>query len=291
MSEQTITLNPPVGMTTSRAAVDAATSAGEAARSKSKIFREINATITILMREVVLFFKSPGMAIMSLVMPAVMMGMIGGNLMQNMTKGLSFQFGPFMLVGMLVTMMFMTTTMGMSNLVDDSDTNFSAEMLVSPVSRYSIVIGKILGCAFAAIVSTLGAIVVGLIMGIQLPVHTLLLILAFAPLMCLSGGALAMIFIGVIKNKKAANMAVMLITMPQMFLSGGIIPISSSGGILKVISRCLPMTYCIDLVRSFVGGGQPHQFNPMVNLAAIIGVTVVCLVIGTYLFARTEKNR
>ncbi|MCL2882600.1 MAG: ABC transporter permease [Coriobacteriia bacterium] len=278
-------------MTALRTTATAAGNAGEATRSTSKIFREINATFTVMMRDVILYFKSPGMAIMSLAMPAVMMGMIGGNLMQNMAKGLSFSFGPFMLVGMLVTMMFMTTTMGMSSLVDDSDSNFSEEMLVSPVSRYSIVIGKILGCSFAAIVSTLGAIIVGLIMNIQLPVKSLLLILAFSPLMCLSGGALAMIFIGLIKNKKAANMAVMLITMPQMFLSGGIIPISSSNGVLKVISRCLPMTYCIDLVRSFVGGGQPHMFNPAVNFVAIVGLTVVCLVIGTYLFARTEKSR
>jgi len=291
MSEQTLTLNPAAGMTALRTTATAAGNAGEATRSTSKIFREINATFTVMMRDVILYFKSPGMAIMSLAMPAVMMGMIGGNLMQNMAKGLSFSFGPFMLVGMLVTMMFMTTTMGMSSLVDDSDSNFSEEMLVSPVSRYSIVIGKILGCSFAAIVSTLGAIIVGLIMNIQLPVKSLLLILAFSPLMCLSGGALAMIFIGLIKNKKAANMAVMLITMPQMFLSGGIIPISSSNGVLKVISRCLPMTYCIDLVRSFVGGGQPHMFNPAVNFVAIVGLTVVCLVIGTYLFARTEKSR
>jgi len=291
MSEQTLTLNPTTGLTKPRTTADAASNASEAARSTSKIFRELNATFTVMMRDVILYFKSPAMATMSIAMPAVMMGMIGGNLMQNMAKGLSFSFGPYMLVGMLVTMMFMTTTMGMSSLVDDSDSNFSEELLVSPVSRYSIVIGKILGCSFAAIVSTLGAIIVGLIMNIQLPVHSLLLILAFSPLMCLSGGALAMIFIGLIKNKKAANMAVMLITMPQMFLSGGIIPISSSSGILKVISRCLPMTYCIDLVRSFVGGGQPHQFNPAVNLAAIVGVTVVCLVIGTYLFARTEKSR
>jgi len=291
MSEQTLTLNPAAGMNALHTAADAAGTAGEATRSASKVFREINATFTVMMRDVILYFKSPGMAIMSLAMPAVMMGMIGGNLMQNMAKGLSFSFGPFMLVGMLVTMMFMTTTMGMSSLVDDSDSNFSEEMLVSPVSRYSIVIGKILGCSFAAIVSTLGAIIVGLIMNIQLPVKSLLLILAFSPLMCLSGGALAMIFIGLIKNKKAANMAVMLITMPQMFLSGGIIPISSSSGALKIISRCLPMTYCIDLVRSFVGGGQPHMFNPVVNFVAIVGLTVVCLVIGTYLFARSEKSR
>lgn len=152
-----------------------------------------------------------------------------------------------MLVGMLITMLFMRTTMGMVTLVDDSDDNYSAELLVSPVSRYSLVIGKILGSSFMAIVSSLGVLVVGLMMGITLAAWQLLALFALAPLMCLSGGALAMIVMGVLKSNKLANLAVMLITMPQMFLSGVIIPIANSSGILFVLSRILPMTYCVDL--------------------------------------------
>ena len=109
------------------------------------LFKELNTIITITAREITIFFRSPATAIMSLAMPIVFMGMIGGNLMQNMAGGLSFQFGHFMLVGMLVNMLFMFTTMGMTSLVDDHDIDFNQEMLVSPVSRYSIVIGKILG--------------------------------------------------------------------------------------------------------------------------------------------------
>ena len=265
-------------------------------RRKSRLFRELNTIVTVAAREITVFLKSPGTAIMSLAMPLVMMGMIGGNLMQNMAGGLGFDFGQFMLVGMLVNMLFMTTTMSMTSLVDDHDTDFNQEMLVSPVSRYSLVIGKILGGSFGAIVSMAGTLIVGLLMGITLPFGKLLMILALAPLMCLSGGALSMIAIGLIKNKKAANLAVMLITMPQMFLSGAIIPISNSSGVLLVLSRLMPMTYCLDLARAVVYAGMPEygsvvMFNPAVNFVAIFALTVVCLVIGTMFFARSEKNR
>lgn len=265
-------------------------------RRKSKVRRELGATFAVFAREVTLFFKSPSTIIMSLAMPLVMMGMIGGNLMENMAGGLSFSFGGFMLVGMLVNMLFMTTTIGMTSLVDDHETDFNQEMMVSPVSRYSLVIGKILGSSFGAIVSMLGTLIVGLIMGIALPVGQLLTVLALSPLMCLSGGALSMILIGLIKSKKAANYAVMLITMPQMFLSGAIIPIKSSTGVLKILSRCMPMTYCLDLVRAVVYHGSPEydsvvMFNPLVNCVAIVGLTLACLVVGTYFFAKTEKNR
>jgi len=268
----------------------------ELKRKKSRLFRELNTIVTVMAREITLFFRSPGTAIMSLAMPIILMGMIGGNLMQNMAGGLGFQFGQFMLVGMLVNMLFMVTTMGMTSLVDDHEIDFNQEMLVSPVSRYSIVIGKILGCGFAAILSMAGTLVVSVVMGITLPVSKLLLILALSPLMCLSGGALAMIIIGLIKNKKAANFAVMLIVMPQMFLSGAIIPINNSSGALLVLNRVMPMTYCLDLVRAVVYRGSTEydsivMFNPLVNFAAILALTTLCLVLGTFFFAQSEKNR
>lgn len=263
---------------------------------KSKFLRELNAVTTIAARDITLFFKSPGMIIMSLAMPLLMMGMLGGSLTQNMAGGLGFNYGKFMLVGMLVNMLFMVTTTGIASLVEDHFTDFTQEMMISPVSRYSIVIGKIFGSSFGAIVSLVGTLVVGLVMGITLPAAQMLAVLALSPLMCLSAGAIAMIIIGLVKSNKMANMAVMLITMPQMFLSGGIIPINHSSGLLLVISRMMPMTYCLDLVRAVVYARSPEYesvvlFNPAVTLFAILLITAVCLVIGTFFFARSEKNR
>ncbi|MCL2668705.1 MAG: ABC transporter permease [Micrococcales bacterium] len=258
--------------------------------------RELSAVVAVTARDVTITLKSPGTMIMGLAMPLMMMGLIGGNLMANMTGGIEFDFGEFMLVGMLVNMLFMMTTMGVTTLIDDTEANFSAEMLVAPVSRYSIIIGKILGSAFMAMVSSLGVLAVGLVMGITLTPWQLLVLFALAPGMCLAGGSLAVIVMGVIKSKKTANMVVMLITMPQMFLSGVIIPIASSTGVLFVLARILPMTYCVDLARAVVYSGTPTYsqvvlFHPAVSLAVVGSLTVVFLVIGTYLYARSEKDR
>ena len=253
----------------------------------SYILREFNTIITIVAREITLFFKSPEMLIITLAMPILMMGMIGGNMM-GIAGGESL--GAFMLVGMIVNMLFMVTVMGMTSIVDDHETDFNQEMLVSPISRYSIVIGKIIGATFVAIVSIVGTLIVGLLMNITLPISQLLLILALSPLMCFAGGAMAMILIGLIKKKQTANFAIMLTVMPQMFLSGVIIPINESNLILLILSRLMPMTYCIDLVRGVTGIETP-MFNPFINFAVITILTLICLVIGTFLFARSEKNR
>jgi ABC-2 type transport system permease protein len=265
-------------------------------RKKSKLSHEFTAIITIAARDIRLAFKSPGYLFSAIAMPLVMMGLLGGSLAQNMAGGLEFNYGKFMLVGMLVNMLFMGTIMGMISLIDDEVTDFTQEMLISPISRYSIIIGKIFGSSFGAIISVLGTLIIGLIMGYTLTALQLLLILALSPLICLSAGAVSMLIIGLIKNNKTANIAVMLITMPQMFLSGAIIPINHSSGILFILSRLMPMTYCLDLVRAVVYAGTPEYdrvvlFNPIVNFAAIIILTIICLIIGTFFFARSEKNK
>ena len=265
-------------------------------KKQSRAVREISAVWALICREVTAAFKSPGMLIMSLAMPIIMMGMIGGNLTQNMAGGLGFNFGLFMLVGMMVNMLYTFTSNGVASLVDDHDNNFSEELLVAPVSRYALVVGKILGSWLPAATSMLGAMIVGALMGISLTLTQFLSVLALSPLMCLSAGAMAIVPIGLIKDRRIANMVTMLITMPQMFLSGAIIPINHSSGILWLISRILPMTYSLDLTRAVVYAGTQEYsdvvlFSPAVSVAATVIVAVVCLVVGTFFYARSEKNR
>ncbi len=265
-------------------------------RNHTKFFKELNAIITIMARDITLTLKSPAAIIISLAFPIVMMGMLGGNLSQNMAGGLGFSYNQFMMVGMLINMLFMGTVMQMTSLVDDHETDFTQEMLVSPVSRYSIVIGKIFGSMFIALVNMIGTLVVGLTMGITLSFMQVLMIFLLSPLMCLSAGAISMLIIGLIKNKRTANTAVMLIVMPQMFLSGAIIPINHSSGILYVLNHLMPMTYCLDLTRAVIYNGSPEyskvvMFNPMVNFLSIAALTIAFLVVGTINFARTEKNK
>jgi ABC-2 type transport system permease protein len=224
------------------------------------------------------------------------MGLVGSMLSQSIAGVLSFDYGPYMMIGMMVIMLFMTVSMGMLTLVDESTADFMQEIMVSPISRYSIVIGKIIGASFGSILCSLGALIVGLFMGITISSDGLLRFLALSPLMCLSGGAMAIFIIGLMKSKGAANIMVMVITIPQMFLCGAFIPISNSSGILLVLSRLMPMTYCLDLARAVVYAGTPEYnsvilFNPFVTFIAIVVLTVLCLIIGTIFFARSETHK
>ena len=263
---------------------------------KSKFLREVNAVITIAMRDIVLCLKSPGKLIQCLIMPVMFLGMFGGQLSQNMGINMGFDFNTFMLVGMLVQGMFMVMGNGVTSLVEDRANDFTQEILVSPVSRYSIIIGKIAGAAFTSYLTFFFTIGVGYAISARLDISQFFILLAFSPLICLAAGALGVACIGFIKKAATASIVIMMLSMAQTFLSGALIPVNHSTGVMAVVSRLLPMTYCVDFMRGVFyqnGGLTPAVtlHTPIFNLAIIVAFTALFLIAGTAGFVRAEKNR
>jgi ABC-2 type transport system permease protein len=262
----------------------------------SRLIREINATLTIAARDVLILLKTPSYFGFSLIMPLIFMGILGGSLSQNMASGLPYDYGQFLLVGMLVNMLLMGTTNGITSLVEDRTEDFTQELMVSPISRYSIIIGKIFGSSFSALLQLLGTLLTALLMGIHYSLWQLLAVLAVSPLICLAAGALGMIIVAFIKDNRTAGMVQMLVVMPQMFLTGAFIPINNSQGILFWLSRMMPMTYCLDLARAVFFYGAPSYagivlFHPALDILVIAALTAAFLFIGTFFFVRSETNR
>jgi ABC-2 type transport system permease protein len=121
-------------------------------------------------------------------------------------------------------------------------------------------------------------------------------VLLLAPLICIAGGALGILFISIVNDPQAANRGGWLLVYPQVFLAGLLFPVSQSSGILSVLSHLMPMTYLGDLMRNLVFAGRPASaeivlYSPAVDLAVTIVVAVMFIVVGTVLFARNERTR
>jgi ABC-2 type transport system permease protein len=263
---------------------------------KNKLLREANVVITLAMRDIKLCLKSPGKLIMALVMPVMFLGMFGGQLSQNMGQGMGLDFNTFMLVGMLVQGLFMMMGNGITSLVEDRVTDFTQEILVSPASRYSIILGKIIGAFFASYVQFFATLIVGYCIGARLNGSQFLLLLAFSPLMCLAAGSLGVICVGFIHKNSTAGVVMMALMLGQTFLSGALIPVNHSTGVMAVLSRLLPMTYCVDFMRGIFYASVPEGLamtlhKPLFDLLIIVAFTLVFFVAGTAGFARSEKNR
>ena len=274
----------------------ALTDAGSAGALRSTLARELNAMFAIAWREVLRAVKSPVSLALTVVFPVIFMGILGGSISQNLGSSLPYAYLPFMLIGMIANTLYQGTITGVTNLVEERENDFTAELFVAPISRYAVLLGKIVGSAIAALISLVGIIAMVFVMQIPLDPGDLLRVLALSPILALAGGSLGVLFIGFVHDPRVAGLGVALLVFPQMFLAGALIPIGQSSGILGLLAKLMPMTYSIDLARNIFYAGKPEYAAAVLHpawldLAVTVGLFIVFTVVGTYFFVRSDRNR
>jgi ABC-2 type transport system permease protein len=271
--------------------------AGSIPASRRATFgREANATFAIAWREVLRAVKSPLSLAFTVIFPVLFIGILGGSISQNMGDALSFAYLPYMLIGMIANTMYQGTITGVTNLVEERENDFTAELFVAPISRYAVLLGKLIGSGIAALFSLVGILAMIVVMQIPMDAGDLLRVIALTPVLALAGGALGVFFIGLTQDPKVVAIGVPLLIFPQLFLSGALIPVSNSTGILGLLAKVIPMTYSIDLARNIFYWGKPEYaaavlHGPWLDLAVTVGFFLVFTIVGTILFVRADRNR
>jgi ABC-2 type transport system permease protein len=266
------------------------------ASRRSTFGREANATFAIAWREVLRAVKSPLSLAFTVIFPVLFIGILGGSISQNMGAALSFAYLPYMLIGMIANTMYQGTITGVTNLVEERENDFTAELFVAPISRYAVLLGKLIGSGIAALFSLIGIIAMIFVMQIPMDAGDLLRVIALTPVLALAGGALGVFFIGLTQDPKVVAIGVPLLIFPQLFLSGALIPVANSTGILGLLAKIIPMTYSIDLARNIFYWGKPEYavavlHGPWLDLAVTVGFFLVFTIVGTILFVRADRNR
>src|SRR6476659_5929325 len=266
------------------------------ATRRASIGRDLNAVFAIAWREILRAVKSPLSIAFTVIFPILFIGILGGSISQNLSGALPYAYLPFMLIGMIANTMYQGTITGVTNLVEERENDFTAELLVAPISRYSVLLGKIIGSGIASLIALVGIIAMVFVMQIPMNFGDLLRVIALAPILALAGGALGVFFIGFVHDPKTAGAGVALLIFPQVFLSGALIPVASSSGILGLLAKLMPMTYSIDLARNIFYAGKPEAqytvlHDPLLDLAVTVGYFILFTIVGTYLFVRADRNR
>jgi len=106
----------------------------------STMAREVNATFAIAWREVLRAIKSPVSLAFTVVFPILFIGVLGGSISANLSGALPYAYLPFMLIGMIANSMYQGTITGVTNLVEERENDFTAELFVAPISRYAVLV-------------------------------------------------------------------------------------------------------------------------------------------------------
>jgi ABC-2 type transport system permease protein len=217
---------------------------------------DLRAVSIVWRRELIRFRSDRLRAITALVQPVLFLFVLGTGLSRLASRGMppGVDFRTFIYPGVLAMSVLFTAIFSAASVVWDREFGFLREMLVAPVRRWAIVIGKCLG---GATVATFQGIIFLALAGVaHVPYDPVLLLTLVGELLLLSFTltAFGVMMAARIKQIQAFMALTQMFVMPLFFLSGALYPLSGLPGWLTVLTRVDPLTYIVDPMRQAVFG-------------------------------------
>jgi ABC-2 type transport system permease protein len=214
---------------------------------------ELRAVKIVWLRELIRFKSDRMRIVTSLVQPLLFLFVLGSGLQQlssASTHGVDLK--TFIYPGVLCIAVMFTAMFSAASIVWDREFGFLREMMVAPVRRSSIVIGKCLGGATVA--SLQGVILICLAGAVHVPYDPVLLVGIFGLqlLLAFSITAFGVMVAARIKQMQSFMGVMQMIVMPMFFISGALYPVANLPEWLKLLNRIDPLTYAVDPMRRLV---------------------------------------
>jgi ABC-2 type transport system permease protein len=234
---------------------------------------DLRAVSIVWRRELIRFRSDRLRAVTSLVQPVLFLFVLGTGLSRLASRGMppGVNFSTFIYPGVLAMSVLFTAIFSAASIVWDREFGFLREMLVAPVRRWAIVVGKCLG---GATVATFQGIIFLALAGVaHVPYNPVLLLTLVGELLLLSFTltAFGVMMAARIKQIQAFMALTQMLVMPLFFLSGALYPLNGLPSWLTVLTRIDPLTYIVDPMRHSVFDHLP--ISPLALKALSPGVT------------------
>jgi ABC-2 type transport system permease protein len=173
------------------------------------------------------------------------------------------------------------------SVIYDRQFGFLKEILVAPVSRSSIVLGKTFGGATIATINGLIVLVISSALGfIEFGIGTFLAI-PFMVLIAISFVAMGLIIASRMKSMEGFQMIMSFLVMPIFLLSGALFPLNNVPDAMRIISYLDPLSYGIDGIRGSLIGIT--NMGLIVDFFMLLGISIGLVMVGTMMFKKSTQ--
>jgi ABC-2 type transport system permease protein len=266
------------------------------ANRQSPLVRNIRTIGTVAFRELIRLRRMPTRIVSGLAQPILFLLVLGAGLQhlvgKNGISGVSYQ--EYIFPGVLAMSVITSALFSAIAIVWDREFGFMREMLVAPVSRTALVLGKAVGGGSVAVAQGIVLIVLAPVVGVHLTVLKVLGLLGALVLLAFAMTALGIVLASRMRRMESFQMVIALVLQPMIFLSGAIFPLNRLPGWLAVPCRLNPATYGVDLARrSLLGQGVAltiaHHAVPIgADIAIVLAMGSVLIAIATRFFGQVE---
>ena len=231
------------------AAAEARAAAGSPRRASGRAgFLQV--VRVIWMREVLIYFRDRPRMISAFTMPVIMLVMFGeglGNSIAQLPGDIGYR--QFIFPGMVAMIVLMNSVFSGVSIVTDRQFGFLREILVAPVSRTAICIGKISGGATVALVNGAVMFAIAPILGIDITFEVVAKLLPLIALVSFMLTGLGVALGSRLRSVESFQMLSQVAIFPAMFLSGIFFPINNVPAWMDVLVKINPVTYAVAPIR------------------------------------------
>ena len=247
---------------------------------------DLRAVRAIARREVIRFLRAKSRIVASVAMPLIWFCAFGLGLGSafGMKHG-EIGYAEFLAPGIVaMTVLFAATFSGMSIIVD-KEFGILKELLVAPISRVSLVLGKLLGGMATSLIRAILIVILFCVMlEIEMGVLEYCGVLVVVCLIAIGFGGLAIAIATKMESMEGFGLIVELIVMPIFFLSGAFFPVDKLPGWLSTVVVLNPLTYGVDGLRLLMVG--TGSFGLLHDFGVLIVFDVVVVLFAAYLFGK-----
>ena len=194
----------------------------------------------------------------------------------------------FLVPGILGMNLLFSSTFGGLSVLWDREFGFLKEIMVAPVSRISIVMGRIAGGVTTALIQ--GLFILGISSLFGFPIKSFLslgMAIVFMILISVAFLGLGLIFASKMKDMQGFSMVMNFVIFPLFFLSGAIFPVENFPPWLRYIAHLDPLTYGVDGLRGVLAGISSYSI--LFDFVMMVGLAMVMIFLGAYFFEKSES--
>ncbi len=244
------------------------TAAAESGRRRSTVWPTLRAIYIIWYRDVLRYWRDRTRLVASLAQPLLFLIVFGTGLSSALSgagggaaiggaagAAAGLTYTQFIFPGIIGMSVLFSAIFGAMSIVWDREFGFLKEVLVAPIDRSAVAIGKSLGGATQAMVQGLILLILAPLIGVKL---TLGSVAALVPLVFVLAFALSAMGVAIasrMKSMQGFQMVMNFLMMPMFFLSGALFPLSGLPAWMTVLTRIDPAAYGMDPLRRVVLGG------------------------------------
>jgi ABC-2 type transport system permease protein len=230
-------------------------------------------SLTLWWREIVRFYRQRARVVGVIASPVLFWFVIGSGFGSSFHSGSSLNgqhYLDYFYPGALIMIVLFTSIFTMMSVIEDRKEGFLLSVLVAPVSRSAIVLGKVLGGTTLAAAQGLIFLIFAPFVGVHIGIANLLLVALTVTLVSFSLTALGFAIAWPMDSTQAFHAIINLFLIPLWLLSGALFPLSGASVWLRVLMRINPLTYGVEALRDLLYPGSHGEFSLMASLATLV---------------------